>query len=247
VNIALVLSTIFFSALFMSGHTTFAAAHDKTVGAPVLPWMKNFVEKNAGESNQILFVVSGAPQLFSAKIYPFERHNGRWDLMLNPIDASIGRNGFALPDKKREGDGRTPSGVYPLKFAFGYYPEMHTKMNYFQITEDDVWVDDVDSVDYNRWVKKGQTKAASFEDMRRKDNMYKYGIVIGYNTNPVVRGLGSAIFFHIWRGKGKPTAGCVAMSEEDIVTILDWLDPYQKPLVMMGTVKILKGIAKEHD
>ncbi|MCX5813001.1 MAG: L,D-transpeptidase family protein [Proteobacteria bacterium] len=245
-NLSLVLLTIIFYALFMSGFATIAAAHEKTIGATVLPWMKSFVEKNAGESNQVLLVIGGNPG-FSAKIYPLERHNGHWDLMLKPIDASMGRNGFALPDKKREGDGRTPSGVYPLKFAFGYPQGMHTKMNYFQTTEDDVWVDDADSVDYNQLLKRGETKASSFEDMRRNDNMYKYGIVIGYNTNPVDRGLGSAIFFHVWRGKEKSTAGCIAMSEEDIVTILEWLDPSHKPLVMMGTAKILKGIAKKKD
>jgi L,D-peptidoglycan transpeptidase YkuD (ErfK/YbiS/YcfS/YnhG family) len=231
----------------MSGFATIAATHEKTSRAPVLHWTKNLFEKKAGESNQILLIVGGNSELFSAKIYPFERRNGRWNLMLKPIDASIGKNGFASPDKKREGDGKTPSGVYPLKFAFGYFAEMHTKMNYFQTTEDDVWVDDTDSVDYNQWVKRGQTKASSFEDMKRKDNLYKYVIVIGYNTNPVVRDLGSAIFFHVWRGKGEPTAGCIAMSEEDIVTVLGWLDPSQKPLVMMGTAKVLKGTAKKQD
>jgi L,D-peptidoglycan transpeptidase YkuD (ErfK/YbiS/YcfS/YnhG family) len=180
--------------------------------------------------------------LFSAKIYPFERHKNEWSLIYKPFDSTIGKNGFALADEKREGDGKTPSGIYPIKFAFGYFRQIHTKMNYFQTTEDDVWVDDAGSSDYNQLVKRWQTKASSFEDMRRNDNLYKYGIVIGYNTDPVVRGLGSAIFFHVWRGKEKPTAGCVAMSEEDIVTILGWLDPSKKPLVIMGSAKTLKDI-----
>ncbi|MCX5804512.1 MAG: L,D-transpeptidase family protein [Proteobacteria bacterium] len=229
----------------MSGFATVAAAHEKTNEAAVLPWMKTLFERKAGESDQILLIVGNNPELFSAKIYPFERRNNRWDLMLKPIDASIGRNGFALPDIKREGDGRTPSGVYALEYAFGYLPEMHTKMRYFQTTEDDVWVDDPDSVDYNKLVKRGHTKAASFEDMRRKDSMYKYGIVIAYNANPVVRGLGSAIFLHIWRGKRKPTSGCIAMSEETIISILDWLDPSRKPIVMMGIVDTLKDMLKK--
>jgi L,D-peptidoglycan transpeptidase YkuD (ErfK/YbiS/YcfS/YnhG family) len=231
----------------MSGFSTITAAHEETIGAPALPWMKNLVEKKAGESSQILLVAGCSPELFSAKIYPFERHKSEWSLIYKPIDSTIGENGFALPGKKREGDGKTPSGVYPLEFAFGYYPEIHTKMNYFQATEDDVWVDDVDSSDYNQLVKRGRTNANSFEDMRRNDNLYKYGIVIGYNKDPVVKGYGSAIFFHVWRGEGKPTAGCVAMPEEDITTILGWLDPSKKPLVIMGTVKMLKDMAKEQE
>lgn len=246
-NLSLVFLMIVFSALFMSGCATVVAAQGENIGTTVLPWMNNLFEKNSGGSSQILLVVGNNSELFSAKIYPFEKRSNQWDLMLKPIDASIGRNSFALPDKKREGDGRTPSGVYPLEYTFGYPREIHTKMNYFQTTENDVWVDDVDSVDYNQWVKRGQTKAASFEDMRRKDNMYKYGIVIGYNTNPIVRGLGSAIFFHVWRGKGEPTAGCVAMSEKDIITIFEWLDASRKPLVMMGTAKTLRGIANKQE
>jgi L,D-peptidoglycan transpeptidase YkuD (ErfK/YbiS/YcfS/YnhG family) len=246
-NFLLVFLAISFSVLFMSGYADIADGHEKTAGDAVLQWMKNLVEKKAGESNQVLLVVGGNPGSLSVKIYPFERHNGQWNLMFSPIDASIGRNGFASPDKKREGDGKTPSGVYLLEFAFGYSTGINTKMSYFQATEDDVWVDDIDSVDYNKLVKRGQTKASSFEDMKRNDNMYKYGIVIGYNTNPVARGLGSAIFFHVWRGKGESTAGCVAMSEKDIVDVLEWLDQSQKPLVIMGTVKTLKGIAKTQE
>jgi L,D-peptidoglycan transpeptidase YkuD (ErfK/YbiS/YcfS/YnhG family) len=246
-NLFIVFLTIIFPLLFMSGFATVAAAQGKDAGVTALPWMNDLFEKNAGESGQILFVVGSNSELSSAKIYPFEKHNSRWDLKQKPINASIGRNGFALPDTKREGDGRTPSGRYPLEYSFGYLQKIHTKMNYFQTTENDVWVDDVNSVDYNQWVKRGQTKAASFEDMRRKDNMYKYGIVIGYNTNPVVRGLGSAIFFHVWRGKGKPTAGCVAMSERDIVTVFRWLDPSRKPVVIMGTAHMLESLAKKQE
>ena len=88
--------------------------------------------------------------------------------------------------------------------------------------------------DYNRWVKKSETHAASYEMMKREDNLYKYGIVIDYNTDPVIKGNGSAIFLHIWKSEGIPTAGCVAVSEEDIIKILGWLDPAASPLMIMG-------------
>ena len=246
-NILLVSLTIIFPVVFMSGYAAISPAYGKTVAMPVSSWMKNLIKTNAGESNQMLLVVGNKTELFSAKIYPFEKHNGKWSLIDKPIDSTIGKNGFALPGKKKEGDGKTPSGIYPLEFAFGYSPGIRTKMNYLQSTEDDVWIDDADSVDYNQWVKRGRINANSFEDMKRNDNKYKYGIVIGYNRNPVIRGLGSAIFFHVWGGKEKSTAGCIAMSEENIITILEWLDPSKKPLVIMGTAKILEGIAKKHE
>ena len=89
-------------------------------------------------------------------------------------------------------------------------------------------------IDYNRWVKKAETLAASYEFMKRDDNLYKYGVVIEYNTDPVIKGNGSAIFLHIWKGEGIPTAGCVAVSEEDIIKILGWLDPAASPLMITG-------------
>jgi L,D-peptidoglycan transpeptidase YkuD (ErfK/YbiS/YcfS/YnhG family) len=70
--------------------------------------------------------------------------------------------------------------------------------------------------------------------MKRDDNLYKYGIVIEYNTSPVIKGNGSAIFLHIWKGESVPTAGCVAVSEENILKILQWLDPAASPLIIMG-------------
>jgi L,D-peptidoglycan transpeptidase YkuD (ErfK/YbiS/YcfS/YnhG family) len=78
--------------------------------------------------------------------------------------------------------------------------------------------------------------------MRREDDLYKYGIVVEYNTNPVIKGYGSAIFFHLWKGGGKPTEGCIALSEENLIRIIRWLDPAAKPLVVMGT----KGLIDRH-
>lgn len=169
--------------------------------------------------------------------------NGWTSAFPSPINAVIGRNGFAEPGGKREGDGKTPSGVYALEFAFGYTPEANTRMPYRKATEADVWVDDPESPDYNRWVS-GKTGASSFEQMRRSDGLYKYGIVIGYNTRPVVRGLGSAIFLHLWKGTGAPTSGCVAMAEKDLLRILAWLDPKKKPLIAMGEQKTIFSLVK---
>jgi L,D-peptidoglycan transpeptidase YkuD (ErfK/YbiS/YcfS/YnhG family) len=53
----------------------------------------------------------------------------------------------------------------------------------------------------------------------------------------VIKGHGSAIFFHVWKRKNFQTAGCVAVSEEDIIKILEWLDPNAFPLIMMGIKK----------
>ena len=167
-------------------------------------------------------------------VYLFERHEAGWLRRAGPLSAMVGRSGFARPGEKREGDGRTPSGLFPLEFAFGYAPTMTTKMPYRQATDDDLWVDDVHAPDYNQWVRRGQTTASTFEDMKRVDHRYQYGLVIDYNRHPVVAGLGSAIFIHIWLEEGISTSGCVALAEADLVAILGWLDPEKKPLILMG-------------
>ena len=187
------------------------------------------------ESAQLLLVVGQPSPSTTVRIYAFDKNGDEWTPPFSPLEGMIGRNGFAEPGEKKEGDGMTPSGVYPLRRAFGSAPEIHTKLQYRQATTNDIWVDDPESLDYNRWVAKDRTDAASFEELRRKDGRYKYAVVIEYNTDPVVRGNGSAIFLHLWKKRGMPTSGCVAVAEEDLVRILEWLDPVRNPLIVMGT------------
>lgn len=193
------------------------------------------LERQTSESAQVLLVTNDNPLSVTAEVYVFEKIGAKWIPAFDPVNAVIGKKGFAPPDEKREGDGRTPSGIFPLQITFGYDETIRTKMPYRQALSDDLWIDDVNADDYNKWVKKKETHASSYEIMRRNDNLYKYGIVIEYNTNPVIRGYGSAIFLHVWRGRDGATGGCVAVSEENILRIIEWLDPAAKPLIIMGT------------
>lgn len=197
-------------------------------------------------SRQVLLVVNDKRRKVSAEVHVFEEEApGKWKDAFVPIRATIGEAGFAPPGKKRTGDRRSPTGVYDLRRAFGYSPE-ETDIDYITVTKADVWVNDPKSHEYNTLVKRIETKASSFEEMKRDDGLYKYGIVIEYNTGPAVAGRGSAIFFHIWRGPGKGTLGCVAMSEENILKLIKWLDPLKNPKVVMGTrsdlIKLMKDM-----
>lgn len=197
------------------------------------------------ESTQLLLVTGEPSPSTSARVQAFERITGEeWTPLFSPIEGVIGRNGFAGPGEKREGDGMTPSGVYPLRRAFGCVPEVHTKLSYRQVTANDIWVDDPGSGDYNKWVAKDRTDAASFENLKRKDGRYRYAVVIEYNTHPVAPGDGSAIFLHVWKNKGAPTSGCIAVAEGDLVRILEWLDPARKPVIVMGMEKTVAMLTK---
>jgi len=188
-----------------------------------------------GKSSQIVLVKDNSFLFFDRTLLVLmEKKENIWEPVFEPFDAVIGRNGFADCGEKKEGDGKTPSGIYSIKKTFGYGKTIETKMPYRQILSDDIWVDDPFANDYNRWTKKRKTQAASYEIMKRDDDLYKYGIVIEYNTDPVVKGKGSAIFLHIWRDKNTPTAGCVAVSEKDLIKIIGWLNPDAAPLIITG-------------
>lgn len=199
-------------------------------------------EEHRLQSASQLLVVREKSFLFFTwhKLDAMERDGEVWRRAFPAMNAVVGRNGIALPGEKREGDGQTPSGLYRLSLAFGYPEEAQTAMPYRQATDDDLWVDDPDAPDYNRWVKQGETSALSFEKMKRDDDQYRYGLVIEYNTDPVIPGFGSAIFLHIWKEQGSPTAGCVAVSEEDILKIMAWLDPPANPLIWIHAKSIDK-------
>jgi L,D-peptidoglycan transpeptidase YkuD (ErfK/YbiS/YcfS/YnhG family) len=206
-------------------------------------FIKKFIEHHTaqiGESDQLIFATNRDSSSSVVSIHAVERNNGDWRLVFPTFTGSVGEKGFAAIGEKREGDGKSPSGIFPLGIAFGYGPSVATRMPYRQATEDDFWVDDVNSEDYNKWVK-GKPNAASWEKMRRDDDQYKYGVVIEYNTGPIVKGSGSAIFLHVWRDGG-PTLGCVSMHEEMVLKILGWLDPAKKPLIIMGTESELRAM-----
>ena len=166
-----------------------------------------------------------------AQLSAWQRQGDHWHRSYL-VSAVIGRNGLAPLGTKKEGDGRTPSGIFPLGPAFGYASSLATGLSYRQARDLDFWVDDVQSMQYNQWVT-GKPKANSFERMKRSDNLYQYGIVIGYNANPIMPGAGSAIFMHVWRGYKSSTAGCVALNQRYLRKILRRLDQKYQPVIIL--------------
>src|SRR5262249_54226209 len=129
-------------------------------------------------SNQVLIVENLPGPVFKGRVTAWERENQQWKIF-GIMNAVVGRNGIAVKDEKREGDGKTPSGAFLLKTVFGYDQKIDTKMNYRQATPEDVWIDDVHSKNYNHWENiKDAQDAKSFEKMKRDDDLYQAGVVI---------------------------------------------------------------------
>jgi D-alanyl-D-alanine dipeptidase len=146
------------------------------------------------------------------------------------IPIVVGRNGLAAEGQKREGDGKSPSGVFPLGTAFGFAAAADLAVPYRQLRDATECVDDSASRYYNEVVDRDNIPTvdwSSSEKMRQVDQ-YRWGMVVNYNTPPE-RNRGSCIFLHIWSGPSSTTAGCTAMKQEDLETLLKWLDVAANP------------------
>jgi L,D-peptidoglycan transpeptidase YkuD (ErfK/YbiS/YcfS/YnhG family) len=196
-----------------------------------------------------MLIVNGVPGSVSkATMTACEKIDGSWINVLPTFQAVVGKNGIAQESGdtatlKNEGDYLTPAGIFGLGEFFGWTPVsdpvvQQFKWDYRYIIDVkdingkyfDKFVDDVSSPYYNTWVA-GPTDAKSFEQMRITP--YKYGLVINWNMFPTIPGRGSAIFMHIWSGPEGSTAGCVALGESNLITVLQWLDKTKQPLIQI--------------
>jgi len=184
-------------------------------------------------TEQVLAVAEPGPGQVASVMWGLEKTPQGWRKVFGPVPVVLGRSGIAAFEQKREGDGYTPRGVFGLGPVFGYDATASTRMPYRQATAEDAWIDEPTSPRYNQWVK-GIPAKESHEKMRRADGLYQLGVVVGYNTDPVIAGRGSAIFLHVWKGPGQATSGCVAMALSDLEQVVGWLDPVRQPRIIIG-------------
>ena len=199
-------------------------------------------------SRQMVLSVSAGWDETRAILQPHERPapGMPWVPVGAPIEASLGRTGLAwgrglhpagLPGpEKREGDGKSPAGVFDLRLVTGYakVPPAGTRMPYREATATLRCVDDARSSHYNQLADEAKTKKdwSSAEDMRRQDDLYRLVVWVGHNDAPVAPGGGSCIFLHLRSGPDATTAGCTAFEPEPMERLLRWLDPAARPVLV---------------
>ena len=152
------------------------------------------------------------------------------DLVVHPPNAlrwrgrrfacAIGWGGVRID--KREGDGATPAGRFPLRRVL-YRPDRmappRTALPFAPLSPDDGWCDDPGHpLLYNRPLR--LPHEARHEELWRADRVYDLIVILGHNDAPVVPGRGSAVFLHVAQPDYAPTAGCVAVAAGDLLTIL---------------------------
>jgi L,D-peptidoglycan transpeptidase YkuD (ErfK/YbiS/YcfS/YnhG family) len=146
------------------------------------------------------------------------------------VPCSLGRGGRKA--LKREGDGASPRGEWTLRRLFYRADRMFPPRSGLAarpIRDHDGWCETVGDRNYNRLVR--IPYATSHEYLKRGDDLYDIVIELSHNERPRVQGHGSAVFFHLRRPGGGPTAGCVALSLRDMKTVLRFCGPKTKIVI----------------
>src|SRR6266550_4516662 len=172
----------------------------------------------------MLLTFAGLSQGAAAGYENLEYRSGRLHWSRGSVVAAVGRAGVKAD--KREGDGATPAGTYPLVSVLYREDRIARPTSHLPVrplAPNDGWVDAPADARYNRLVE--LPYPASAEQMWREDDLYDVLVVIGYNMEPVVPGAGSAIFLHVATPDFAPTAGCVAVDKNVLLGLIPLLGP----------------------
>ena len=196
----------------LSGYTSTAG----TSGAENVIWEELFekYKNDAGVSNLIFVKYTGGT---TANVYLYHKNNGSWSRVVS-CSGYVGRNGI---DKVKEGDGKTPTGTYSLTGALGIKNKPTTSLPYTKITSTMYWCADQNY--YNQLVDvAAHPHSCKGEHLINYSGYYNYVITYAYNAS-YTYGKGSALFFHCTANGSTKTAGCVAISEANVLKIMKYV------------------------
>ncbi len=167
---------------------------------------------------------------------------GCWTAAGGPYPARVGGNGLRI--NRREGDGTTPIGTFPIgSTMYGNSPNPGVRFRYVRLRCGDWWVEDPRSAAYNTFQRIGCGVRPPFRvttpDMSKSRRAYAHLAVIDFNMDPVVTGRGSGIFLHVQTGG--PTNGCVSLRRPQLDHVLRWLTPGASPEIAIGTRASLRS------
>jgi len=212
-------------------------------------------------NTELLVVVNKGWDDLQGTLYAFKKQHNRWVLQFsNPI--VLGSKGLGLGDGvmplslpgapvKHEGDKKSPAGIFTIGTAFGYADKKDAawiKNRYVQAFDTLICVDDPQSVNYNKLVDKDTAKHDynSFEHMHLKSDAYKWGLFLNHNSGKVVPGDGSCVFIHIWENDHTGTTGCTAMTEDNMLRLLRFINAKDRPVMVQLPIQSYLEIRKTY-
>lgn len=210
-----------------------------TAGGPAASCASNLANRlrTVGSADQLITVQASSSRTTYASLRLWERRaGGCFRALAGPWTARLGESG--LRDRRREGDGTTPTGVYGIgPVMYGVDPNPGVRYRYRRIVCGDWWVEDPASPYYNTFRHVPCGRRPPFRTnppgMWQEPVAYRHLAVVQFNMRPVVPGRGSGIFLHV--SKGRPTAGCISLPLSQLVSTLRWLRPGRRPLIVIGT------------
>jgi zinc D-Ala-D-Ala dipeptidase len=216
---------------------------------PIVGFTTSLSPQILQQSQQLLLVLAPDWNTFHAKMQRYQRNlvTHTWAPVGKPIPVVTGKNGlawgvpfqksFSSDLQKKEGDLRTPAGIFKLGPAFGFKtkPNPKMKMDYLPLKETSLCVDDKNSIYYNQVIDTAKISRPDWRlgtgEIMHNIPLYEEGSLIQYNTLPPMKGHGSCIFMHRWRSPNSGTAGCIAMDKSNLTQVLHWINPTKNPVI----------------
>ena len=200
-------------------------------------WVRSLPEARDKAVDQLIVVAASGMNSSDAIVSMHERNSdGNW-VQVFSVTGYVGVDGLIYDEDRYEGCGRTPIGTYKFTKAFGIAPDPGCAIPYIELTDDLYWSGDYNE-HYNQMVSINDypdLDTSNSEHLVDYDPAYQYCLNIGFNRE-CTSGRGSAIFLHCF-GSNPYTAGCVAVSEDTMVEILQRVEP--NCVIVIDTVTAL--------
>lgn len=195
----------------------------------------------AGDAKQMLIVAAFSADATDAWISLHEKQSdGSWHMVMTS-PGFIGKNGLG---KTREGDAKTPVGIFHFNRAFGIADDPGCAIPYVKVDQDTYWSGDPrDGYRYNELVNLKDLPGLDLESGDSEHIIdypyhYQYCLNISYNEEGTP-GLGSAIFLHCLAPAKPFTGGCVSIPEDHMRFVMQKVDG--STAVVIDTYEALSG------
>ncbi len=203
------------------------------------------------DSKQVVLVTAKSWNATTGTVRTFEKNNKTWTATHSSTTANLGYGGLVSGNKRKQRTGKTPTGTYAIKWAFGIKPDPGASLKYTKVGDDDAWTYNprvpstynVFQTTNKKWLSYGNY----VERLTTYGKQYNYVAVLDFNlprgkitqgSNGINRtdqsantARGGGIFLHV--SNGKNTAGCIAVPQKYMKNLLRWLDPKKNPVIVI--------------
>ena len=211
-------------------------------------------DSRVGDARQVIVVEAPRWSSTEGTLTAFEKRGGNWQVVQPTVRAQLGYGGLVRGDRRRQGTGTVPTGVFEILSGFGRKADPGTALDYIQVDRNDAWTYNprVPST-YNVFQdadRSWKSYGGYVEELWNMGYQYDYVAVLDYNlpegpirtgangvrrsSNPPDTSRGGGIFLHV--DNGNKTAGCIAVTKKVMRDLMTWMDPKKDPVIVIRVV-----------